>query len=89
MEKITMYKNSKGEIFDTKEDCALSDGMFKCPKCGGVGTLNIRYNAYPSNLPDSGWVDDWKFKNVDCEVCLGEGYTITEKKPVTQITGYI
>ena len=34
---------------------------YKCPKCCGTGSVRIRYNAYPSGLPDSGWVEDWKY----------------------------
>lgn len=46
-----------------------------CPKCNGVGSTEVRYNAYPKGLPDSGWVDDWQYKTVECDVCDGEGYT--------------
>lgn len=56
----------------------------RCPKCNGHAGAQVRYNAYPSNLPDSGWVDDWKYKWVDCDLCKGEGYTAQElvAKPV-------
>ena len=49
--------------------------IYKCPKCNGKGTISVKYNAYPSGLPDSGWVDDWKYKDVKCDLCNGKGYT--------------
>lgn len=55
--------------------------IHKCPKCNGRGDVSIRYNAYPSGMPDSGWVEDWKYKNVECDLCHGEGYTEHEYKP--------
>ena len=39
---------------------------FMCPKCKGSGVLRVKYNAYPSGLPDSGWVEDWKYKKKTC-----------------------
>lgn len=53
----------------------------KCPKCGGTGTVSVRYNAYPQGLPDSGWVEDWQYKSVECDLCKGEGYTEEEYRP--------
>lgn len=55
--------------------------IHKCSKCNGRGIVSIRYNAYPSGMPDSGWVEDWKYKNVECDLCHGEGYTEHEYKP--------
>lgn len=55
--------------------------IYKCPKCGGRGYISKRYNAYPPYLPDSGWVEDWKWKEIDCDLCKGEGYTEHEYKP--------
>lgn len=36
---------------------------------------------YPSGLPDSGWVEDWRYREVKCDLCNGEGYTEHEYKP--------
>lgn len=71
------------------EDATLSDVLkivqgnkiHRCPKCKGAGKVSIRYNAYPSGLPDSGWVQDWKYKDIDCDLCGGEGYTEREYRP--------
>ncbi|AEX26663.1 hypothetical protein KP27_198 [Klebsiella phage KP27] len=46
-----------------------------CPKCNGKGYETIRYNAYPSGLPDSGWVEDMKDFNKECDLCNGHGRT--------------
>jgi hypothetical protein len=54
---------------------------YKCPKCYGEGALRVKYNAYPSGLPDSGWVEDWQYKSVECDLCKGEGYTDKEYRP--------
>lgn len=61
-----------------------------CPKCEGKGVIITKYDAYPLNLPDSGWAHDWKTKEEDCKVCNGEGYTIRPLKPIikTEIIGY-
>ena len=61
------------------------DYIYKCPKCGGTGYTLERYNAYPSGLPDSGWVDDWKYEKVPCDLCDGRGYTKEEYKRKTKI----
>lgn len=52
-------------------------GMFqhKCPKCDGLGYEVITYNAYPSGLPDSGWVDDMQEFKAECNLCNGNGFT--------------
>lgn len=55
--------------------------IYKCPKCNGEGSIIVRYNAYPSGLPDSGFVEDWQYKNVECDLCHGEGYTDKEYIP--------
>lgn len=55
--------------------------VHKCPKCQGRGYLTERYNAYPSGLPDSDWGQDWRSRNIDCDLCEGEGYTEREYKP--------
>lgn len=59
----------------------LNKTPYKCPKCHGTGKVEIRYNAYPSGMPDSGWVEDWKYKDVECDLCNGKGYTTREYKP--------
>jgi hypothetical protein len=53
----------------------------KCPKCNGRGYIKCTYNAYPSGLPDSGWVYEEAFKDVKCDVCDGIGYTKEEMIP--------
>ena len=55
--------------------------IYKCPKCHGTGKVSVRYNAYPSGLPDSGFVEVWKYKDIECDLCHGEGYTEHEYKP--------
>lgn len=83
------------ELFGNEVNCEdeiekILSSVFKCPKCDGVGYIQEKYNAYPSNLPDSGWGEDWKYRNVKCSLCNGEGYTEHEYKPIyeTKIIGY-
>lgn len=59
----------------------MEDKPYRCPKCKGTGIQEVTYNAYPSGLPDSGWVYEPKTKTVDCDLCNGEGYTSVEYKP--------
>lgn len=54
---------------------------YVCPNCHGEGTIQEKYNAYPTNLPDSGWVDDWQYRDVECPVCHGKGFNKNRLKP--------
>lgn len=55
--------------------------IYKCPKCNGRGKVSIKYNSYPDNMPDSGWVVKWAYKDIPCDLCDGEGYTEKKYKP--------
>lgn len=59
----------------------MGDRKYRCPNCNGIGVVRVKYNAYPSGLPDSGWVEDWKYKAVGCDLCNGHGYTVKEYVP--------
>ena len=63
---------------------------YKCPKCGGCGYIVTEYNAYPSGLPDSGWVYKPGYDYKMCDLCKGDGYTLKEYKAKTEtkIIGY-
>lgn len=54
---------------------------FECPKCKGVGSEEVKYNAARAD----DWRDDWQYKTVECEVCRGEGYT--NQKFIARPTG--
>lgn len=87
IEKI-VFESNDGQVFNSKIECIHHEGNYVCPKCKSLGTVKGRYNAYPSGLPDSGWVDDWKYKDVTCNVCNGKGYTETKLKPIIKVVGY-
>jgi hypothetical protein len=63
---------------------------YRCPKCNTQGGTTEYYNAYPSGLPDSGFVQDMQPKFVECDLCEGHGYTEIEYKPKlkTEVVGY-
>ena len=63
---------------------------YKCPKCDGCGYTVKEYNAYPSGLPDSGWVYEPGYDYNVCNLCKGMGWTAREYKPKIQktIVGY-
>ena len=63
---------------------------YKCPKCDGRGYITKEYNAYPSGLPDSGWVYEAAYDYSVCDLCRGKGWTQEEYKPKTEtkIVGY-
>lgn len=90
--KVAQLKRAIQVLGDIKLSEAIKfyDRPHECPKCKGDGVLQIRYNAYPNGLPDSGWVEDWKIKTIDCDVCEGHGYTKKEMKPIvkTEVLGY-
>lgn len=71
-------------IFKFKED-----KPYMCPKCKVIGIQEVTYNAYPSGLPDSGWVYEPKTKTVDCDLCNGEGYTSVKYKPNMVQQGWV
>lgn len=63
--------------------------IYKCPKCDGAGKLTMKYNAYPSGLPDSGFVYEEGIKTIDCDLCNGEGYTSIKYIPKMVQDGFI
>lgn len=65
------------------------DKLFECPKCHGKGGYVVTYNAYPSGLPDSGWVYEEGKKTVSCDLCHGKGYTDVKYVPKMKFDGYI
>lgn len=67
----------------------MEDKPHRCPKCKGTGTQEVTYNAYPSGLPDSGWVYEPKTETVECDLCNGEGYTSVEYKPNMVQQGWV
>ncbi len=88
MKKVTKFVAEDGTSFNTEQDCLLHEGKFVCPACSGKGTTRVKYNAYPSGLPDSGWVEDWQYKYTDCTTCSGKGHTAAQLRPVTAVVGY-
>lgn len=76
-------------LIEAHGDIKLSELMLKilgdrkhiCPQCNARGVTQQKYNAYPSCLPDSGWVDDLKCKDVSCDLCQGYGYTVKKYVP--------
>jgi hypothetical protein len=53
----------------------------ECPMCEGTGRVSYQYNAYPSGLPDSGFVDDMRTAYKDCDLCEGRGYLKNKLPP--------
>lgn len=54
---------------------------YECPNCKGKGYTVEKYNAYPSGLPDSGWVYKAGYRNIPCDLCHSIGYTEKQYKP--------
>lgn len=81
------YGNIRIEEIISKEKGSC---IYECPKCKGEGTIRTTYNAYPTGLPDSGFVYQEGVKYVDCDLCNCKGYTSHEYKPKikTEIIGY-
>lgn len=51
--------------------------IHKCPKCEGSGKVTKRKNTAQY------WecCDNWKYYDVQCDLCNGEGYTEHQYKP--------
>lgn len=64
------------------------DRVYPCPKCNTKGFITEEYNGYPSGLPDSDYVYIPCFKDTECDLCKGFGYTKKEMKPKYEIVGY-
>lgn len=89
------YEPKVGEVYKLLElrkrygDCTLSElieklkgsNVHECPKCNGRGYVKVEYNGYPSGLPDSGFVHEAAYKDVECDVCKGIGYTAYKMHP--------
>lgn len=81
-------------LFGNNIDCdstmkRIIGQKFECPKCHGSGIIHEKYNAYPSNLPDSGWGELWRYRDKECDLCNGEGYTDHEYKPKMVQDGWV
>jgi len=48
---------------------------FKCPKCNGMGTVQVQTRA------ESWGYWDAEYATRNCDLCKGIGYTYTEHKP--------
>lgn len=59
----------------------LGNKVYRCPKCHGKGYTVEEYNAYPTNLPDSGWVYEAGYRNIPCDLCNSQGWLEKEMKP--------
>jgi DNA-directed RNA polymerase subunit RPC12/RpoP len=59
----------------------IGDRKFRCPKCKGRGFIKVKYNCYPSGLPDSGFVYESAYKDIECDLCKAFGYTNKQMKP--------
>lgn len=81
--EIVALCNQYGENTTLGELCSSIQDRKKyvCPKCNGTGTITVKYNGYPSGLPDSGCVYEPAYINVECDLCKGEGYTSKLMKP--------
>ena len=64
---------------------AKGNKIHRCPQCHGNGYIEEEYNAYPDNLPDSGWVEDIRTRKKTCPLCEGEGWTDVEYVEKTRV----
>jgi rubrerythrin len=65
------------------------DKIYKCPACMGRGKITEEYNAYPSGLPDSGWVYEAGYRDKKCTLCDGHGYTNKKYVPKMVQEGWV
>lgn len=55
--------------------------IYKCPGCNGIGYIKVKCVAYFPDLHGGGWVQGWKYKDCECGLCNGDGYTEEKYKP--------
>lgn len=65
------------DVFDN----VIGARRFLCPKCNGRGYVKVEYNSYPPGFPDSGFVYEAAYKDVECDLCKAFGYTEKQMKP--------
>lgn len=82
-------KHGKNATMEEVLKAEMGDRVYICPNCNGKGVIQKKYNAYPRGLPDSDWVFDWRYKNIQCGLCDGEGYTIKKFVPKMTQDGWI
>lgn len=74
-----------GNVYHDKclkaRDMAANGYPYECPSCKGKGHTIKEYNKYPQGLPDSGWVYEPGYTEVECDLCKGRGYNARQYKP--------
>lgn len=89
IEELIKKYGEKANLIDVLNN-EKGNYKYKCPKCEGKGILIETYNAYPTFLPDSGYVYKEGIREIKCDLCNSKGYTEKEYKPKmkTEIIGY-
>lgn len=63
------------------------DKIYKCPKCEGKGVLLVEFKpSYMGFIPPINWTPS--MKEIDCDLCNGEGYTSEEYEAVNGVVDY-
>lgn len=75
------YYGDDVTLKDVLNDITNNKPIYKCPNCNGTGKISVEYNGYPEGLPDSGFVYEPTYKDVECELCKSEGYTTVKYRP--------
>jgi hypothetical protein len=84
--KLSLFIDKYGANATLKDVFEQHQGpyKYKCPKCNGRGYIKRMYNGYDGELPDSrgfNFVFEEAYKDVECDVCNGIGYTREEMVP--------
>ena len=80
VEEITGMFGEDMKLGEVKKHL-LGNKVHRCPKCHGKGYTVEEYNAYPTNLPDSGCVYEAGYRNIPCDLCNSQGWLEKEMKP--------
>ena len=78
--KLIGEYGSDAKLIDIFND-VIGTRRFRCPKCNGRGYIKVEYNSYPPGFPDSGFVYEAAYKDVECDLCKAFGYTEKQMKP--------
>ena len=105
MYEVTRYMSRDGQEFKTARDCieheASLNGLFNvCPKCKGKGHVlgdpitkmvyDEALTGYSGSMTPMYSSQVTGYKQIDCDVCHGHGYTKNEVKEITKqvVVGY-
>ena len=96
---VNKWQSEDGTLFDSLEDSVKHDGGYICPKCKGSG--HVKGDPIKDTVVDeeaTGLGGQFAqpvfrrvvtgYKEAECDLCSGKGWTADEKRPITKTVGW-